>query len=157
MQIRFSFSSAGIENSEKFPNLSRVAAAMQTNKGSRIALLKAASFCKILGASVAPSLERMRHPLSLILFRTQESFSQTSASWEISTEDGMANGQPQKALGPSCDQNAMESPHDVLPPLSIPTSTPWLFEVTARDPTLGWLPDNGKNAAVCLVTCVILL
>jgi hypothetical protein len=32
--------------------------------------------------------------LSLILFRTQESFSQTSASWEISTEDGMANGQP---------------------------------------------------------------
>lgn len=93
MQISFCFSSAGIENSEKFPNLSRGAAAILTNKGSKIGMLKAASFCKILGASVAPSLERMRHPFSLILFRTESSFSHDAAKWETSTKHGMASSQ----------------------------------------------------------------
>ena len=137
--MRFCFSRSGMENREKFPNLSSGDAAMQATKGSKIIMLKAASFCKILGASETPSLERMRHPLSLILFRTDSSFSQLWDSWETSTEDGMARWQHPG----SCNQRCYGITH-VLPPLSISTSTHWLSEVTARDPTFGW-PDNGKK------------
>lgn len=100
--MRFCFSRSGMENREKFPNLSSGDAAMQATKGSKIIMLKAASFCKILGASETPSLERMRHPLSLILFRTDSSFSQLWDSWETSTEDGMARWQHPGSCNQRC-------------------------------------------------------